>query len=1079
VVEEQPAPPPQQQAPPPQQQAPPPQQYAPPPPPQQAAPPPPQQQYAAPPPPPPQQSYNQPGAPQPYGQPAYAATKRNNKLIIIIIAIAAAAAVIIGILAYNLGNAPAKTGGDDEEIILVQGMSDDPPPGRDPPPFEVMEAGFYSDDPNIKMIEINQGLSYGFDSDTGEFYMLENFVAGKETGIFVDLEKPVDPSSEVTLSIEKNGEILATLVPAQMVDDNTILFQPVDMGEVGYWEEGAYVLTFDMDGSKAVRVANFFKSMPIKVLAVPILANYSGKIIPVEGDWMNCQQMLVDTYPVAKADVEFVLGPELDLTNQRFDANTRAGRYNTWKALRDLQTPNNDYTLILGFIRHPVVDVIRGSGILGFTYGMPANIICESEPDMLATVVHEIAHCYYIGDEYEGGGLNNELNPPPYGMEGYNIVTREPDVGIKDKVKGGAAFGLMGEGAYVYPQQRAYRTNDRTLLDNLTSFMGSGTGEESYNFWITSDIWNHLFNSFTGQSSWGVKGGGDAPYDGQCPNCYGDMYDSLLYVPCHTCGEYGWLNENPHRCEKCGAATPLDEIYMYEVYIDCPCCWKLIPYPAFEEFNGGGAANKTTRESAERIDRVGSQEYDVIYVTGYFDPDGVFIADPWYTYSSDDATFVTAQKSGEYSLTMYDKNDEVLYLTYFDANVTAQVNTDEGQVFVEDEVIPVEIIAKFPEGTAKIVIKKEEEEIYYRTVSENAPEVAFTGMPDPITISGQTTITWEASDADGDDLYFQLRYYRSEEDYYIIASDITETSYDIDLSDYPGTNNGYFMLLASDGIHVGYNEESPTVIVPFKEPIFTSEQTEVPQYRLTEEIYFVADVYDKQDGWLDSDSIYWMLNGEMYCSGDLIWIWPYELEPGVITFTCVAENSEGVSASQDYKFEVLDDESDLPDDWSRDSIKKALKNGFIASLAMLDSPITRYELSRMLFALWASTTETTELDYAAFDAEINDLGPNQVEPYWIVYLGLMDAPDGVFDPAGGVSEQEAMTAIYKVLSMMWNPGSTEEDLAISDDDMLAGFLEMNVVSQDGENAYQADEKITTKLTLARLGLVLEYLYPEE
>jgi len=993
--------------------------------------------------------------------------------------------VIIGLLAYNLSNSDARTGAADDEFILVQNVTEGGLPGRDPPPFTVQEVGFHSDDPNIKMIEINQGLSYGFDTDSGEFYMLENFVAGKETGIFVDLGKPVDPTSEITLTIEKDGELVATLIPAQMIDDSTILFQPVDMGEVGNWEEGAYTLTFDMDGSKATRVANFFKSMPIKVLAVPILANYNNKIVKCEGDWQNSQQMLIDTYPVAKADVEFVLNAEIDLTHPRFNVMTRGGRFNVWKALRDLQTPDNEYTLIVGFIRYPVADMVKEMGILGFTYGMPANIVCESEPDLMATVVHEIAHCYYIGDEYPGGGLNNELNAPPYGMEGYNIVTREPDIGIKEKVKGGPSFGLLGDGSYIYPEQRAYRTYDRTLLDNLTSFMSGGTGEESYRFWITSDIWNHLFNSFTGQSAWGVKGGGDAEFNGQCPNCYGDMYDVLFYLPCRKCGEYSTIAD-PQKCEFCRNVTPLSEYYEKEILVDCPSCWKLIPYYDYLQFNGVAVDSKTGNMdlkegpvSTEKMEKAGELEFDVIYITGHFDEDGTFVADPWYTYSSDDASLITAQKSGDYSVTFYDKDGNVLYLTYFDAYTCAQINTEEGQEFVEDEVIPVEIIAKFYGDTAKIVFKQGDEEIYTREVSENAPEVSFTDMPDPITISGQTTITWEAFDADGDDLYFQLRYHRNDDDYYIIASEITEYSYDLDLSDYPGTNEGYFVILVTDGIHVGYNEESPTVIVPFKEPIFITEQSEIPQYRLTEEIYFIADVYDKQDGWLDADSIYWMYDGAIYSETDLLWIWPYEFEPGTHTFTCVAENSEGISSSQDYSFEVLDDESDLPDDWSRDSIRTALSNGFIASLAMLDSPITRYEYSKMLFALWATVVEGAELDFAALDAEFSDLGPTQLEPYWIVYLGLMDAPDDLFDPAGSLTEQEAMTAIYKVLNMMWYPDAAEEESIISEEDMLAGYLEMNVISADGENIYQGDEKITTKLMLARFGLLLDYLYPEE
>jgi len=160
----------------------------------------------APPPQAPPPGYGQAPPPPPpgYWQPAAALPQRNNKKLFIIIAIAAAAAVIALLLALNLGDRPGKKvdpgeGGDDVFFILESYF--EKPPGRELPPFEMGEPGFYTDDPNIKMIEVNQALSYGYNTDTGEFYLLESIVAGKETGIFAVMEKPVDPASEITLTV--------------------------------------------------------------------------------------------------------------------------------------------------------------------------------------------------------------------------------------------------------------------------------------------------------------------------------------------------------------------------------------------------------------------------------------------------------------------------------------------------------------------------------------------------------------------------------------------------------------------------------------------------------------------------------------------------------------------------------------------------------------------------------------------------------------------------------------------------------------------------------------------------------------
>ena len=62
---------------------------------------------------------------------------------------------------------------------------------------------------------------------------------------------------------------------------------------------------------------------------------------------------------------------------------------------------------------------------------MPATIVTESDEDMLATVAHEIAHCYEIGDEYEGGSINMSINPAPHGMSGTDWYSEEEIVANK------------------------------------------------------------------------------------------------------------------------------------------------------------------------------------------------------------------------------------------------------------------------------------------------------------------------------------------------------------------------------------------------------------------------------------------------------------------------------------------------------------------------------------------------------------------------------------------------------------------------------------------------------------------------
>lgn len=48
-----------------------------------------------------------------------------------------------------------------------------------------------------------------------------------------------------------------------------------------------------------------------------------------------------------------------------------------------------------------------------------ANVVVNSDGDMQATVAHEVAHIYGVGDEYDQvGSFRLSVNSPPYGYWG-------------------------------------------------------------------------------------------------------------------------------------------------------------------------------------------------------------------------------------------------------------------------------------------------------------------------------------------------------------------------------------------------------------------------------------------------------------------------------------------------------------------------------------------------------------------------------------------------------------------------------------------------------------------------------------
>ena len=1042
---------------------------------------------------PPQQQYQAPPVQPQYGQ-TTAPKKKSMKPLFGLGGAAAAVLVFFIAIFPMIGNSPA-TGS-----LNVEVNAGGPTGGRDAG-FNVGDCDFTTNDPRIEMIEVNQGLSYGFDSNTGEFYLMDNFIAGKETAVFIALNEPLNPKSEVRLIVERDGQEIATLSSVEMIDDSTLLFHPRDISEAGYWETGAYTFTFEMDDSVAVRKTNFYESMPIKLLAVPMVNNYSGTIKKCEGDWKLGATLVTANYPVARDEVEYVLGPELDLSDPKYDLNTDDGAKAVWEALCSLQTPGGEYTMILGFMRTPT-----DKGILGYTYGAPGNIVCESEKDLLATVTHEIAHCYKIGDEYNGGSLNDILNPPPYGTNGHDILTRESVTGSKEHVKSGREISGVGTGAAIYEEQRVYWTEGRQLLGSQASWMGAGEQADSLNYWATSDIYNHLFKVFTGQLTgnepgYGTPAGGaDAGGDnwGQCPKCFEDVYDPALLIECKSCGEYVLITGKEFSCGECGAGYNVDDITDNDLWLYHAVCKYALYYPVFVEHNGGSGRIADSKTSDDSPDDV-----MVLEIVGDVYTDDTFTPSFWYSYETPVSALSNVME-GEYSAVLYDTKGKQVSVTYFDAEDHSHILTKEGRTSLEDaKRLPIRILVRFPDGAARIEIKNGNKVIYSQDVSKNTPSVKFTGLSEGQDIPNKTTLTWEASDADGDEITYQIWYVRTaklkydpvtgeefpiDEDVYIeeeflVATNKTGTSLNVDLSDYPGTDRGWFRILASDGAKTGVSE-SPKVVVPYKAPDILNVDTGVTKVKLTDMIEIQAKAYDAQDGWLWIDEFEWLVDGEPWYGdiGDFhMYSVPYLLAPGMHTITCKVTNSGGLSDSRDFVYEVLEDESDLPDDWSRNDVSLALRFGFYLPLDRLDSPVTRIEFAKMMFSLGACVLpdDAEDLPLPEENAEFTDMSNDlndmdYVYAMYMVGMGLMDAPDGKFNPHGSLTEREAMQIFYKEIEQSRSLTNTTYSV-LDESEFIPELTEWGLFDEPGGPAeYQPREKLSKKMLMSRIARFLKY-----
>lgn len=342
-------------------------------------------------------------------------------------------------------------------------------------------------------LQIIQVMAKGKNPLTGELYDMNKFVAGKSTAIRVQFseEREIEQDGSLILSIYKDDEEVVELLPISGGSFDYAVFAPRNIKDVNSWEAGEYkfALYDNFNEEIASRTEEFSEAKKIKVLMVPVLANYGGQVAACEGEWMTGIQMTRDTYPLADDGIEVVLGDELDCSADMYNLRTNEGRYNVWQALSDLQTPNKDYELILGYVRYRQGE---NGTTQGYTYGIPANIITESDGDMQPTVAHEIAHCYFVGDEYDGGSMNPMVNPAPFGMEGSHWDYRDQTI---QSSREAVERVDTHTGSLVDTNQVPFNTRTMEALQPAGSWMGSGS-ENMNDYWITSDIWNHLFSAF-------------------------------------------------------------------------------------------------------------------------------------------------------------------------------------------------------------------------------------------------------------------------------------------------------------------------------------------------------------------------------------------------------------------------------------------------------------------------------------------------------------------------------------------------------------------------------------------------------
>lgn len=184
-----------------------------------------------------------------------------------------------------------------------------------------------------------------------------------------------------------------------------------------------------------------------------------------------------------------------------------------------------------------------------------------------------------------------------------------------------------------------------------------------------------------------------------------------------------------------------------------------------------------------------------------------------------------------------------------------------------------------------------------REVSPHKPTLRILSPKGGETWGPKATITWAASDEDGDSLTFSVLYNTGQDNTWIpLAAGLKNQSLTIATDLVPGSKSARIRVQVTDGVNTAEADSSGTFVVPEKPPLVAILGLKDGMTLSAEESILVGAAYDPQDGMLPGGKLKWTSSrdGALGEGGRLA---PRKLAAGAHTITLTATNSRGQSAS--------------------------------------------------------------------------------------------------------------------------------------------------------------------------------------
>jgi hypothetical protein len=364
----------------------------------------------------------------------------------------------------------------------------------------------------------------------------------------------------------------------------------------------------------------------------------------------------------------------------------------------------------------------------------------------------------------------------------------------------------------------------------------------------------------------------------------------------------------PYWGGRIGGANPADRFYGWDIHLRSfvvyPPNWTDVmtycPAEWISDFTYLGIRNRVLREGGGFTGAQAANTEPLAIVQGTITIDGQNAALlPVYRHEG----VLTAQEPMPgpegFSIVVRGPGDSVLHTQPFTPRVdTDDHNFDETQMLIE-EIVP------FPVSATRLEIVRDGAVIGQRVVSANTPVVSITAPVVDGSVDGAgLTVTWTASDADGDGLFASV-FWSSDDgaSWQLLRADITETSVLIDAGELSGATRGRIRVLVSDGVNSAEAISAATITTLNRAPVV---EIDVPATDITvnpDQPVLLSGKAIAPDRELRDDQLVWRssISGVLGSGPAVVTLLP----PGIHVITLGAEDGVGGSVAATRTVTVL------------------------------------------------------------------------------------------------------------------------------------------------------------------------------